>query len=304
MILTLLVYALVSAINYSFGHLEESVAKSGKRAGQVSYFLDKPQVFHGTVMQFSIVCKLLIVFLAMELLNSHISAGLLAVVLMYSVSELVAITLRGRGNDFFQKTVYFTIVMSAVAAPLNRLFISLTSIPDGEREERDVQSIEEITESHDDDDYKDLRERKLLRNIVSLSNTSVSDIMKPRVDVIAVNTSMSAGQVMDVAVECGYSRLPVYENNLDNIKGFLYIKDLVGFLQDKSDNYDWKSHIREAYFVPGSKKIGDLLEEFRHKKIHLALVADEYGGTDGVVTLEDVLEEIVGEISDESDKTE
>src|SRR5690606_30187401 len=116
-----------------------------------------------------------------------------------------------RGNNFFQKTVYFTIVMSAVAAPLNRLFISLTSIPDGEREEREVQSIEEITESHDDDDYKDLRERKMLRNIVSLSNTSVSDIMKPRVDVIAVNTSMSAGQVMDVAVECGYSRLPVYE---------------------------------------------------------------------------------------------
>jgi CBS domain containing-hemolysin-like protein len=129
----------------------------------------------------------------------------------------------------------------------------------------------------------------------------VEKIMKPRVDVVAIDIDSTNEEVIRIANECGFSRLPVYQEDLDDIRGFLYIKDMLPYIVDRSKEFNWKDHIREAYFVPESKKINDLLEEFRNKKMHLAVVVDEYGGTDGIVTLEDILEEIVGEIVDESD---
>ena len=126
--------------------------------------------------------------------------------------------------------------------------------------------------------------------------------MRPRVEVVAIDMEFTNEDVIKLASECGYSRLPVYNEDLDDIKGFLYIKDMLNYLLEKNpDKYIWKEYVREAYFVPESKKVSDLLEEFRAKKIHLAVVVDEYGGTEGIVTLEDILEEIVGEIVDESD---
>ena len=304
MIVALLVYALVSGISLSFNYLkEDSRASSAKKGKQISHLLSNPENFHGTVLQFSILVKLIIIFLSIRLLNSVVAAAALALVLIYSMNEVVRLALRGRESGFFYGTSLFTLIMSAVATPFNGLLNRFTVVLEEEREEREVQSFEEMTEIEEGADIKDAQERTLLKNIVALTNTSVYDIMKPRVEVTALSTTMSAKEVMDTAVTCGYSRLPVFENNLDNIQGFLYIKDLVGYLKESKVDYDWKQHIREAYFVPGNKKISDLLEEFRQKKIHLALVADEYGGTDGIVTLEDVLEEIVGEISDESDKS-
>jgi CBS domain containing-hemolysin-like protein len=174
---------------------------------------------------------------------------------------------------------------------------------DESREQREAQSIEDITDLDNISDASQVEEKRLLKSIADLSTTSVSEIMRPRVEVAALSTSMSSSEILNKAIECGYSRLPVYEKSLDSVRGFLYVKDLVGYIKDGIEDFDWHKLIREAYFVPGSKKINDLLEEFRQKKIHLALVVDEYGGTDGIVTLEDVLEEIVGEISDESDET-
>lgn len=304
LIVTLLVYALVSGIARSFNFLnQDSRAGSNKRGKQISHLLSTPENFHGTILQFSLFIKLLIIFLSVRLLNSVVASAALSILFIYSVNEVVKLTLKGRESGFFYGTSFFTLVMSAVATPFNSLLNRFTVVLDQEREEREVQSFEEISEMEEGSGIKDVQERTLLKNIVALTNTSVYDIMKPRVEVTALNTTMSAKEVMETAVKCGYSRLPVYENNLDNIKGFLYIKDLVGYLKESKIDYDWRQHIREAYFVPGSKKISDLLEEFRQKKIHLALVADEYGGTDGIVTLEDVLEEIIGEISDESDKS-
>ena len=144
-------------------------------------------------------------------------------------------------------------------------------------------------------------EKKSLKGIVKLPTISVEKIMKPRVDVVAIDIDSTNEEVIRIANECGFSRLPVYQEDLDDIRGFLYIKDMLPYIVDRSKEFNWKDHIREAYFVPESKKINDLLEEFRNKKMHLAVVVDEYGGTDGIVTLEDILEEIVGEIVDESD---
>ena len=110
--------------------------------------------------------------------------------------------------------------------------------------------------------------------------------------VVAIDIDSTNEEVIKIARECGFSRLPVYQEDLDDIKGFLYIKDMLPYIAGMADDFNWKNHIRDAYFVPESKKINDLLEEFRQKKMHLAVVVDEYGGTDGIVTLEDILEEI------------
>ena len=142
--------------------------------------------------------------------------------------------------------------------------------------------------------------KKILQGIVKFGDIEVKEIMRSRVDVVALDIQASYAEVMDVIVKSGFSRIPVYTDNFDNIKGILYVKDLLSHL-DKDTHYDWENLIRNAFFVPENKKINDLLQEFQERKIHLAIVVDEYGGTSGIITLEDVLEEIVGEITDESD---
>jgi CBS domain containing-hemolysin-like protein len=127
--------------------------------------------------------------------------------------------------------------------------------------------------------------------------------MKSRVDVVAVEMNTSVEHIVRMAKETGFSRIPVYENTIDNIKGILYIKDLLPLMID-SKNFEWNNLIRPAFFVPETKSVSDLLHEFQEDKIHVAIVVDEYGGTSGLVTLEDIIEEIVGEITDEYDKTE
>ncbi len=141
--------------------------------------------------------------------------------------------------------------------------------------------------------------KKILKGIATFGDTEVSEIMKARVDVKALDYEVTFSKVMEYIQEWGYSRIPVFEESLDSVKGMLYVKDLLSYIDE--DSFNWKSKIRPAFFVPENKKINDLLQEFRAKKIHLAIVVDEYGGTSGIVTLEDVLEEIVGDISDEYD---
>jgi len=211
------------------------------------------------------------------------------------------------GNSYLKKAKnlgpFFSIVLF-IALPVNKLFQGLNRLFSGTVEEKNAQSIEEITEINDESDHEEVEEKRLLKGIVELPNKSVSLIMKPRVEIVSVDMNMSSSQVVERAMECGFSRMPVYGSTPDDVKGFLYIKDLVKYLRDNIKEFDWHKHIRKVSFVPGSKKINSLLEEFRQKKIHIAMVVDEYGGTDGIVTLEDILEEIVGEISDETDITE
>ncbi|EJU30741.1 gliding motility-associated protein GldE [Capnocytophaga sp. CM59] len=142
-------------------------------------------------------------------------------------------------------------------------------------------------------------EHKILSGIVSFGNTDIRAVMHPRIDISAIDETMTYPEVLAFIQENGYSRVPVYQDNIDNITGIIYAKDLLPYLNEK--DFDWKRIKRKAFFVPDNKKLDDLLAEFQQKKIHLAIVVDEYGGTLGVVTLEDVIEEIVGEISDEYD---
>ncbi|QCX02176.1 gliding motility-associated protein GldE [Aggregatimonas sangjinii] len=142
-------------------------------------------------------------------------------------------------------------------------------------------------------------EQKILKGIVSFGNTDTKQVMRPRIDIFALNELMKFPEVIAEIKKHGYSRIPVFSDNMDNVLGVLYVKDLLPYIDRKT--FDWMSLIREPYFVPENKKLDDLLLEFQDKKNHLAVVVDEYGGTSGIVTLEDIIEEIVGDISDEFD---
>lgn len=141
----------------------------------------------------------------------------------------------------------------------------------------------------------------MLDGILEFGSIEAKRVMIPRTDMVAIPIQSSYQEVINTINEEGVSRIPVYEESIDNIKGVLYIKDLLDSLTDKKEEFDWQSLIRQPYFVPETKKLDDLLEEFQNKKIHLALVVDEYGGVEGLVTLEDIIEEIVGDIKDEFD---
>jgi putative hemolysin len=146
-------------------------------------------------------------------------------------------------------------------------------------------------------------EEKILKGIVKFGNISVSAIMCPRVDVTTIDVQRGFRSVIPVIIESGFSRIPVYSGSFDNVVGILYAKDVLPYTGNP-DSFKWQALMRPPYFVPETKKINELLKEFQVKKMHMAVVIDEYGGTSGIITLEDVLEEIVGEISDESDQEE
>ena len=145
-------------------------------------------------------------------------------------------------------------------------------------------------------------EKEMLKGIIRLCNRSAVEIMTPRMDVSDLNIKAPFNDVIEVIIKFGYSRIPIYGTTQDDIRGILYSKDLLPYIIEKHTEFHWQDLIRPAFFVPENKKIDDLLEDFRKNKIHMAIVVDEFGGTSGIVTLEDILEEIVGEIDDEYDK--
>ena len=157
----------------------------------------------------------------------------------------------------------------------------------------DITAEEETTE----------QEKTILKSIVNFGNINVKQIMHQRPDISAVEADINFKELINKITDWGYSRIPVYRENLDNIIGVLYIKDLLPQLQN-TDEYNWLSLIRKPYFVPESKKIDDLLKDFQQKRVHVAIIVDEFGGTSGMVTMEDILEEIFGEINDEFDEDE
>ena len=187
--------------------------------------------------------------------------------------------------------------------PLSSLLVASTSFIDNRHSKRNAGiSMSDISVAIDitSDESTLPEEKKMLKGIASFGEKEVTNVMKSRVSITALSINTSFEKVISVILDSGFSRIPVYDGTIDKVVGILYIKDLLPFLHH--DDVDWVNMIRPAFFVPENKKINDLLQEFREKKIHVAIVVDEYGGTAGLLTLEDILEEIVGEISDEFDK--
>lgn len=191
--------------------------------------------------------------------------------------------------------------------PLSKMLISLTSIIEkklAHRTTNNLASKEEIGEAIDltvKGGFNANEEVDILKSIVTFGDVSVKQIMQPRVDVIAVDFQSTYKDLLAVVKKSGYSRIPIYNENFDQITGLLYVKDLLGHLEEDNE-FEWQALLRtEILYIPESKKIDDLLKEFQAKRLHMAIVVDEYGGTAGIVTLEDIMEEIIGEIRDEFD---
>lgn len=199
--------------------------------------------------------------------------------------------------------IFFVQILQRIFYPVSSFLIFVTSLLDKIIKPRahniSVDELSQALELTVDEDIPE-EDHKILKGIVKFGNTDVKQIMRSRVDVIAFESNIGFTKLLDAITTNGFSRVPIYKGTLDNIAGVLYSKDLLQYM-DETDEFNWHSIIRPPFFVPENKKIDDLLREFQYKKIHLAVVVDEYGGTSGIVTLEDVIEEIVGEINDEFD---
>jgi putative hemolysin len=203
------------------------------------------------------------------------------------------------------KAVPVITALGKMVSPFVSFLVNSTSVVNNRlaRHTRSNISMDELSHALELTSNSKDEDTEILEGIIKFGNIQVVDIMTSRLDMVVADIKMNFKQLLDLVIKSGYSRIPVYGENRDNIKGLLYSKDLLPHL-NKPANFRWQSLVRQAYFVPETKMIDDLLNEFQLNKVHLALVVDEYGGTSGLITLEDILEEIVGDISDEYDNEE
>lgn len=189
-------------------------------------------------------------------------------------------------------------LLSPVSIPMRSLTIFIQEKLGKQKTNFSVDQLSQALELTSTEDTTH-EEQKLLEGIVSFGNTDTKQVMSPRIDIFALEIEEHFTEIFSKIIEKGFSRIPVYKDNIDHIEGVLFVKDLIPYINKKE--FDWKTLIREPFFVPENKKLDDLLKDFQRMKSHLAIVVDEYGGTSGLVSLEDVIEEIVGDISDEFD---
>ena len=193
-------------------------------------------------------------------------------------------------------------VLMSVFSPLSKLLVGSTSFMDKHLEKKHAEiSMDDLSTAVDiaTEASTPIEEKNMLKGIASFTEKEVSSVMKPRIDIVAVEQGMDFRDMLETVIQSGFSRIPVYEESLDKVSGILYVKDLLPYLD--AQTFAWQTLVRPAFFVPENRKINDLFQDFREKKIHIAIVVDEYGGTSGLITMEDVIEEIVGDINDEFD---
>lgn len=211
-----------------------------------------------------------------------------------------------------QRNLAWARAATGALTAMTRLFHPLSSVLVGGSSlvhrvvprQADQVTTDDLSQALEMADVKEGDDREMLEGILKFGDTTAGEIMTPRVDVTGVDIDMDFAQVMEVVIDKGYARLPVYGDSMDDIKGVLYARDLLPHINKDDPRWDWRALMREPYYVPETRMIDDLLEDFRRRRVHLAIVIDEYGGTQGIVTLEDVLEEIVGDINDEYDEEE
>jgi gliding motility-associated protein GldE len=190
-------------------------------------------------------------------------------------------------------------LLTPFSGPMRLVTIKLQGALGGRKSNLSVDQLSQALELTDQQDTTD-DEHKILQSIVSFGNTDTKQVMRPRMDIFALDAALKFDKILPQIIDNGYSRIPVYRDNIDKVIGVLYAKDLLPYLRKEAD-FNWLNLLREPFFVPENKKLDDLMQEFQIRKVHLAVVVDEYGGTSGLVSLEDIIEEIVGDISDEYD---
>ena len=316
--LLLLLSALLSGSEVAFFSLtpadRELMDDSEPRQQKILELLEEPDHLLATILISNNFVNVGIVIVSTYLLNSFFSPDSWSPLLTFVV-EILSITgvlllfgeilpkvYANASKLHFAKLV--TPLLSRIHSALHpistRLSKTINRINiEGRGPQLSVDDLEQALELTADENSNQ-EEQRILKGIVRFGSTTVKEVMTPRTSVIAIDIKAPYPETLRHITESGYSRIPVFDENLDQIKGLVYVKDLLPYM-DASENFGWQDLMRVPFFVPESKKIDDLLKEFQQRRIHLAIVVDEFGGTSGVISLEDVLEEIVGEISDEFD---
>ncbi len=259
----------------------------------------------GIIVISSYVTSHLFVFNNLPILEFLVQAVIITAFLVLFGEIIPKVYATHASVPFARFMAYPLSILGNIFKPVNFLLIYSTSFVNKRLKKHKTNiSMDEISQALELTSDNELSEEKeMLEGIVKFADKNVEDIMKPRVDVVAINSKTSFKDVIDIINESGFSRIPVFSESFDQITGILYIKDLLPHTH-KGNAFKWQTIIRPPFYVPETKKINTLLEEFRKRKVHLAIVVDEYGGSSGIVTLEDILEEIVGEINDEFDEEE
>ncbi len=322
-VLLLILSALISCADAAFFSLtpsnfeEAANKKTEKKLEIVQRLRETPEVLSATLLTAGLVVNIAIIFIYFAT-NDFIFSNvieefwgipirflleiILIAFLILLFGEILPRIYAGRNNVYFASLMVrpvqiFSIILSPISTPIGKSAVYFQRKYGRKKENLNVAHLSQALELSQEDTT--VEEKKILQGIVTFGNTEVRQVMKNRMDIFALHKTLSYGEVLSEILENGFSRIPVYHENLDHIEGVLYVKDLIPHI-DKTD-FDWVSLLREAYFVPENKKLDDLLSEFKQMKMHIAIVVDEYGGTSGLISLEDIIEEIVGEISDEFD---
>ena len=311
--------ALISGAEVAFFSLTKTDIEKGIEDGIrqlkiVSTLLDRPKKLLATILIANNFINIAIVIL-FAYLGNFIFSEISSIILKFVIEVVIVTFLILLFGEILPK-IYATrnhvkfatfmayplkvldIIFSPLSLPMRSITLAIHNKLGREKSNLSVDQLSQALELTSEADTT-MEEQKILQGIVSFGNTDTKQVMRPRIDIFALNEEMKYEEIIPEIIKNGFSRIPVYKDNIDTIVGVLYVKDLLPYLENKQ--FKWASILREPFFVPENKKLDDLMNEFQEKKVHLAVVVDEYGGTSGIVSLEDIIEEIVGEISDEFD---
>ena len=324
LLILLLFSALISGAEVAFFSLTpadleiESTSKASRKIKTVSLLLEKPKKLLATILVANNFLNIAIVLL-FDSLGQVWFAGLnqvyfgvnirfvvevgVVTFLILLFGEILPKIYASRNSLSFATFMALPLkLLDVLFTPLSSPMQAITiSIQEKFGKQKSNISVGQLSQALELTDQKETttEEQKILQGIVTFGTTDTKQVMKNRMDIFALNQDLPYHEILPLIIENGYSRIPVYKDNVDTISGILYVKDLIPHIDVKT--LDWNTLIRAPYFVPENKKLDDLLNEFKKMKMHLAIVVDEYGGTSGLISLEDIIEEIVGEISDEFD---
>ena len=292
--------------------LDKINSKDNKKGSLITTLLEKPKKLLATIVITNTFINIGIIILffrmnafsAIPFLSLRFGVEVAIITLLILLfGEVLPKVYAGRNSRRFAKKIAWPLfvlnkLLSPLSVPMREVSLWLHKKFGNQKSEF---SIDRLSQALELTDYGDAtaEEQKILQGIVSFGNTDARQVMSPRIDIFALDIEEPFSKIMPKIVDTGFSRIPVYRDNIDKIEGVLFIKDLIPHIDN--DNFEWQSILREPFFVPENKKLDNLLKEFQEMKNHLAIVVDEYGGTSGIISLEDILEEIVGDISDEFD---
>ena len=317
--LLLIASALISSSETSFfslkpADIEDLESRTDPKSRMVLKLRENPKTLLATILIGNNFVNVTITLLAtyivsemFDMVNHPVAAFVMEVVVITSlvliIGEITPKILAAKRPVRFARFMARPLqVLMVVFSPLSKLLVNSTSFMDKHLEKKKAEiSMDDLSTAVDiaTEASTPLEEKNMLKGIATFTEKEVSSVMKPRIDIVAVEQGVPFREMLEAVIQSGFSRIPVYEESLDKVSGILYVKDLLPYLNEQT--FEWRMLLRPAFFVPENRKINDLFQDFREKKIHIAIVVDEYGGTSGLITMEDVIEEIVGEINDEFD---